>query len=162
MFSPTTLAEAFQRNIWIIKRQTEGLSHEESLLQLPFRGNCMNWLVGHIAANRNNVFKLLGHADLVMPAAEARYTRESEPVTADEPGIVPLPELLAALESSQTQLDGILAEITRDELEREVAFFGRKVMTVGEWLHFFYFHDTYHTGQTEILRQAAGKDDKVI
>jgi len=25
-----------------------------------------------------------------------------------------------------------------------------------------YFHDSYHTGQMEILRQAAGKDDKII
>jgi len=162
MFSPITMAEAFQRNIWIIKRQTEGLSHEESLLQLPFRGNCMNWLIGHIAVNRNNIFRLLGHENLVMQAADARYARESEPVTADEPGIIPLPELVSALESSQSKLDGILAAITQDELGREVAFFGRKVMSIGEWLHFFYFHDTYHTGQTEILRQAAGKDDKVI
>jgi hypothetical protein len=26
----------------------------------------------------------------------------------------------------------------------------------------FYFHDSYHIGQTEILRQAVGKDDKTI
>jgi len=26
----------------------------------------------------------------------------------------------------------------------------------------FYFHDTYHTGQTDLLRQVAGKHDKVI
>ena len=24
------------------------------------------------------------------------------------------------------------------------------------------FHDTYHTGQTELLRQAAGKNDQII
>lgn len=35
-------------------------------------------------------------------------------------------------------------------------------MSVAEWLMFFYFHDTFHTGQTEILRQATGKNDKVI
>jgi uncharacterized damage-inducible protein DinB len=35
-------------------------------------------------------------------------------------------------------------------------------MSIAEWLLFFYFHDTYHSGQTEILRQAAGKDDKII
>jgi uncharacterized damage-inducible protein DinB len=35
-------------------------------------------------------------------------------------------------------------------------------MTIGEWLLFFFFHESYHTGQTEIMRQAAGKNDKII
>jgi len=33
---------------------------------------------------------------------------------------------------------------------------------VGFWLFFLYFHDSYHVGQTEILRQATGTDDKII
>lgn len=35
-------------------------------------------------------------------------------------------------------------------------------MGVGERLFGFYFHDTYHTGQTDLLRQVAGTNDKVI
>jgi hypothetical protein len=27
---------------------------------------------------------------------------------------------------------------------------------------FLYFHETYHVGQTELLRQLAGKNDQVI
>jgi uncharacterized damage-inducible protein DinB len=27
---------------------------------------------------------------------------------------------------------------------------------------FFFFHESYHTGQAELLRQASDKDDKVI
>lgn len=162
MLSPTNLAEAFKRNVEIIKMQTEGLSHEDSLVQLPFRGNCMNWVVGHILTNRNSVLKLLGieqppTADLV-----ARYTRESQPITASGTDVVALERLIELLEESQAQLAGLLADITPEELSREVAFFGRRSMPVSEWLFFFYFHDTYHSGQTEILRQAAGKDDKVI
>jgi uncharacterized damage-inducible protein DinB len=34
--------------------------------------------------------------------------------------------------------------------------------TVGEQLAFLHFHEAYHTGQTEMLRQLAGKNDKVI
>ena len=34
--------------------------------------------------------------------------------------------------------------------------------TVGGSLSFLYWHEAYHTGQTEYLRQLAGKNDKVI
>lgn len=34
--------------------------------------------------------------------------------------------------------------------------------TLAARLHWYYFHDTYHTGQTELLRQIAGKNDQII
>ena len=48
-----------------------------------------------------------------------------------------------------------------DELAQEVDSFLGKT-TLGQVVFFLYFHDTYHTGQLEALRQLAGKDDKVI
>ena len=39
---------------------------------------------------------------------------------------------------------------------------GQQTRTVAERLFFLYFHETYHTGQTELLRQLTGKNDKVI
>jgi hypothetical protein len=38
----------------------------------------------------------------------------------------------------------------------------RGVTTRGARLFFYYFHETYHVGQTELLRQLAGRDDKII
>lgn len=38
----------------------------------------------------------------------------------------------------------------------------RDERTLGERVLGLYFHETYHTGQTEILRQLAGVDDRVI
>jgi len=29
-------------------------------------------------------------------------------------------------------------------------------------IFFLYFHETYHVGQTELFRQLAGKDEKLI
>lgn len=162
MHTPTCLSEAFKRNLEIIKLQTEGLSQEDSLVQLPFRANCMNWVVGHVVTNRHSVLKLLGDEQLTAAERVQRYVRESQPVTGEEAGVLPLAELLELLEQAQTQMAARLAGITPLETERQVAFFGNKSMSLGEWLLFFYFHDTYHTGQTEILRQAAGKDDKII
>jgi len=60
MISSKALSTAFARNVEIIKMQTEGLTHQDSLLQLPFRGNCLNWVVGHLLTNRCNIIRLLG------------------------------------------------------------------------------------------------------
>jgi hypothetical protein len=46
-------------------------------------------------------------------------------------------------------------------LAREYASGDRKT-TVGQRAFFLYFHETYHVGQTELFRQLAGKDDKII
>ncbi len=162
MISPSYLADAYARNVAIIKMQTEGLSQEESLLQLPFRANCMNWIVGHIVTNRHNVLKLLDGERPAQAERVKRYTRESQPVTGAEDGVLTLAELLLLLEQAQARIAARLAEIAPATLAEQVAFFGNRSMSVAEWLLFFYFHDTYHTGQAEILRQAAGKDDKII
>ena len=162
MISPAHLGEAYQRNVEIIKIQTEGLSQEESLLQLPFRANCMNWIVGHIVTNRYTVLKLLGIENPTGANHVRRYGRESQPITREEDDVLPLVELLKLLEQTQAQLETSLARIKPSALEQQIAFFGNQSQSVAEWLMFFYFHDTYHTGQTEILRQAAGKDDKII
>ncbi len=162
MISPEYLASAYERNVQIVKQQTAGLSQADSLAQLPFRANCMNWVVGHLVTNRNSVLKLLGADPALDAARAAHYTRESEPITCDGPGVLPLEELVAILEQSQARLAGLLATIAPDELSRQVVFIGNRSRSVGEWLLFFFFHDSYHTGQTEILRQAVGKNDKII
>ena len=162
MISAPYLATAFDRNVHIIKMQSEGLVHEDSLIQLPFRANCLNWVVGHLVTNRNSVLKLLGGVDLIAPLSFERYMRDSDPITAESEGAIPLEILIQHLEQTQAAINQILADITDDELSRNVAFFGNTERTVGEWLLFFFFHDAYHTGQTEILRQASGTDDKII
>lgn len=162
MISPEYLSESFGRNVAIVRMQADGVSQAESLAQLPFRGNCLNWLVGHLLTGRNSILRLLGRPPAFPPESAARYERESEPILADGPGVLPLEELLAALDRSQEQIAAAIAALTPAEIERRVALFGRTERSVGEWLLFFYFHDSYHVGQTEILRQAAGKGDKVI
>lgn len=162
MITPTALAEAFSRNVQIVKKQAAGLSQADSLVQLPFRGNCLNWIVGHLVTNRLSVLRLLGAEPPFEAGRVARYERESEPVTAEGEGVLPLEELIALLEQLQAQLGGLMVEVSAEALSHPVVFYGNRSMPVSDWLFFFYFHDTYHTGQTEILRQAAGKDDKII
>ena len=60
MIDPGLLANGFESNTWVILKQVEGLTHEDSLIQPPFRGNCLNWVLGHIADNRNTMLRFAG------------------------------------------------------------------------------------------------------
>jgi hypothetical protein len=160
MLTPAEPAEAYARNVNIIDRQAAGLTHADSLLQPPFRGNCLNWVLGHVANNRDVILKALGQPPVFGPAGE-RYARESDPITCDGPGVLALEELLRVLHAAQDALNAALPGLTEEQLACEVPFARRTVKL--DWLLFFlYFHDSYHTGQAELLGQLAGKDDKVI
>ncbi|MEI7768682.1 MAG: DinB family protein [Chloroflexales bacterium] len=162
MISHKQLADAYGRNAAIVKMQTKDMTQAESLIQLPFRANCMNWIVGHIVANRNAILGLLGAGPALEASLAERYTRESDPISAEDAGALPLETLVDALERSQERLAMLLGALAPEDLEREVVGPGGRKTRLGSALFFLFFHDTYHVGQTEIMRQASGKDDKVI
>lgn len=161
MITAADIVAALARNLGIIKAQTQGLTHADSLLQLPFRGNCMNWVLGHIADNRNTMLLFLGEVRILSEAHAKRYGYGSDPVCADAGDILTLEQLLAALEESQKALAARLQKISPEELARQVqSFLGTTALD--QLILFLCWHESYHTGQTEALRQLAGKDDKVI
>ena len=162
MITPQILSDAFENNIEIVKMQTAGLTQADSLVQLPFRSNCLNWVLGHLLSNRRTILKLLGDEQTIDEALIARYDYGSEPIIADGEGVLTLEQLLALLDKAQAQIARLLEAIMDEQLARPLLPFGTRERTLGEWLFFFYFHDCYHVGQTEILRQAAGKNDKII
>ncbi len=162
MITRQNLVDAFTRNLEIIKEQTENLSHQQSLIQLPFRSNCLNWVVGHLLTNRCNILNLLGAEDLRPGVDLTHYERESEPILADGEGVLRLEQLISYLEETQGRIAEVLARETELSLQRPKSYRGRPEQPLAHWLFFLYFHDCYHTGQTEILRQAAGTDDKII
>jgi len=160
MIGSKDLAEAFGRNVEIIKRQTDGLTHADSLIQLPFRGNCLNWVIGHIAVNRDNILNVLGQPPL-SGAEGVRYKRGSEALAEADEAALPLEELLAWLDRAQERISATLTQMDEAAMSREMPA-GERTATVGQRAFFLYFHETYHVGQTEMLRQLAGKNDKVI
>lgn len=161
MITALQLADAFARNLTILKKQTEGLTHEQSLLQPNMRGNCLNWVLGHIAVNRQRLLDLLGEASILSEHETARYRSGCEPITADGEGVLKLEILLQALDHSQDRLMAALQRVTLESFIAKKQIDGRST-TLGEQVLGFYFHEAYHTGQTELLRQLAGTDDKVI
>lgn len=161
MISPQQLAEAYGRNVAIVRMQTKEMSHEESVAPLPFNANCMNWTLGHMVDGRNAILRLLGEEAALAPELAARYARDGQPLAPGEDA-VPLEELLAALERGQERIAAAMARLTEDDWSREVALTGRTARPVSFWLFFLFFHDSFHVGETSVLRQAHGKADKVI
>lgn len=160
MIEPKTLTSELKRNQWVIMRQLEGLSHEDSLLQLPFRGNCMNWVIGHILESRNTMLTLLSQEPFWDQATRDIYRADSEPITSGD-NAVNLDQMRADLEGSEKQLTSLLEGVSVADLNAPVGE-GDHQSTVGKRLKFLTWHEAYHTGQTEILRQLAGTDDKII
>ncbi len=69
----------------------------------------------------------------------------------------------ADLAISNTRLIDALKTLTSTDLDalgKEVIK-GETDWTIGWTLNFLIWHETYHTGQTDILRQASGKNDKI-
>jgi uncharacterized damage-inducible protein DinB len=160
MITTNQLTQAFARNQSIIQRQTVGLTHADSLRQPPFRGNCLNWVLGHLVDNRDSILGTLGAATVGGEDIK-RYAWESEPVLPDDSTALPLDELLRLLASAQETLTAALGQATPESLARTIPQ-GDGTTTVGQRVFFLYFHETYHVGQTELLRQLAGTDDKII
>ena len=155
------LADAYALNLRVLKRQVAGLTHADSLIQPPVRGNCLNWVLGHIAVHRDYVLEALGKERTLDQVAADRYGSGSEPVLGDDEGVLSLEVLLAAIDLSQERIAATLERASADELAQEITPRGRTT-TVGQWAFSLYFHDTYHIGQTELLRQLAGTNDKVL
>lgn len=160
MINTNDLVEAFARNVMIAKMQSEGLTQEDSLRPQPTQGNCLNWVLGHIAINRDKALELLGKPPL-MGEVGARYRRESEPLAPTDAGVLPMEDLLTWIARAQERIAAALSQTDEATLAREAPG-DRRQRTVGQALFFLYFHETYHIGQTELFRQLAGKTDKLI
>ena len=80
-------AMILQRNQDGIGRAIEGLTHTESLLQLPGESNCMNWLLGHIAAYRDGMLADIRLPEYMTQAEAKMYEAGSKPITVDSTSV---------------------------------------------------------------------------
>lgn len=161
MYDPEKLAVPNKRNLWVLGKQSEGLTHADSLLQPEPRGNCFNYVLGHLLTSRDHVLEELGVEKLLSEEAKAIYDSEMEPITGDGEGVIKFERLLELYKQSTELIEEALKGFTPEDLERQVKW-GKGDVTLGYLVDFFGWHDTYHIGQTEYLRQLAGTDDKVI
>ena len=155
-----TLIDLLQFNHEIIHLQLKDITHAESLLQPPFRGNCMNWVIGHILDVRQGWLNLLGLPGILTEDEQKVYGYGSEAITTAAQASH-LDSLGKKLDESLATLVSKLENIAQADLDREVEIW-RGPLPLAQALSFMQWHEAYHTGQLELLRQLAGKNDHVI
>jgi hypothetical protein len=161
MITIDQLAEGFALNLRLIKMQSAGLSHADSLIQTPYNINCLNWVLGHLAVNRDRVLHTIEVHTLLSDNEFNRYKTESDPIKADSDDVIKLERLLQILTDGQERINTGFSQLSEARLSGLIQVEERQV-PLGVRLHGFYFHDTYHAGQTDLLRQIAGTNDKIV
>lgn len=157
--STRALSTQVYYNLGALKMNLEGLTHEESLVQPQPAGNCLNWIVGHILANRAGILGLLGKEPVWNAKEAAPYQRGSKPLT--EPALAKkLEDIVAMLETSQESILAGLAEISVEGLQAPAPS-GKEGETVETGLAALVFHEAYHVGETGILRRLLGHEGAI-
>jgi hypothetical protein len=154
------LIDDFAATVFVIKAQTRGLSHADSLRLPPFRGNCLNWVVGHIIKGRNEALQRLG-AETVWEQATIDLYATGSDLEIARANALPLEQLLEDLDETQACLEAALQNASAEQLEARLQI-GNQTVTVLNRLSGLHWHETYHAGQLELLRQLSGVDDQIF
>ena len=155
-------SKGLRRNQRIVHAQAEGLSHADSLAQTEFNVNCFNWVLGHIVASRGEILKVLDGDPVLSDDQAERYRRESDPIKGEGPGVLPFSELLDHLDESELRLEAALTDADEAFMAEEIPAGEDRTASRAAQVMFLFFHDTHHTGQTDVIRQLSGKSDKII
>ncbi|MGA9531295.1 MAG: DinB family protein [Anaerolineales bacterium] len=144
------LIDDYKGNTWLIHRLVDGVTDAESVLQLPFEANCLNWVVGHIISRRNSSLACLGQPLIWSDEVIGKYKTGSRPIHS-EADARPLSKLLADVDQAQSALEEALAAASESDLD-EIVENDRGTKAAYEQIQGFHWHETYHIGQLEILR----------
>lgn len=144
------LLDDYQFHNNLIHRFVDGITHAESVLQLPFEHNCMNWILGHIVANRSHVLETVTADHAWQEEVRRLYHTDTPPVTEESESLDFL-KLIECLEESVTILESALDGMDDANLdENHSNYRGEKKRY--EHLTGFHWHETFHIGQLEVLR----------
>ncbi|MBC7876031.1 MAG: DinB family protein [Anaerolineales bacterium] len=147
------LVEKYQFLNMVIHGNVEGITHEESLMQLPFDTNCMNWVMGHIVTNRSHVLEAVNAAHIWRDDVRNLYHTGTAPIKPESTALQ-FEKLLAYLDESVELLKAALENVSAERLaENFTNYRGEK--TREAHLLGFHWHETYHIGQLEIFKDMA-------
>ncbi|MBX3144482.1 MAG: DinB family protein [Trueperaceae bacterium] len=145
-----SLAAAQKRNHRVMSMLLEGIDQDASVVRLLEDGGHVNWLVGHVAASRDDVLELLGAARTMYEGSDARYGYGSKPEAPSDAAT--LESLLAALELTNERVLQELEKLDAARLEATDER-GRRLL---DRLEFAFWHEGYHVGQLTLYRKKVG------
>lgn len=140
----------YQFHNMLILRFVDGINHEESVLQLPFKHNCMNWILGHIINNRSHVLETVDASHAWQEEVRNLYHTDTPPITSESKS-VEFSRLIEQLLESVSLLQSALEKLDDANLDDNHSNY-RGDKSRYEHLTGFHWHETFHIGQLEILR----------
>ena len=156
-----TLIAGYSVSQRLISGNTDGIGHEESLVQPSPAGNSMNWVAGHLLVSRGQILGLLGAGPFLSEDEKKLYQRGSAPVKPAGES-VDFGRLRDGLEQTAGTITGVLAGADESFLEEELDLAGFPIKmekpSRGAYLALFLFHEGYHAGQLGIVRRLLGKE----
>ncbi len=130
-----------------IRANTTDVTDEEALITPESGGNCINWMLGHILLNRNDLFSLLNRRPAVDSDKYRIYKRGGKGEL-EAWSVIQLSELKLELEHSQKMLtDALSSSHPEDEKLKRIAQMA--------------FHEAYHAGQIGLMRRIIGKSGAI-
>jgi len=148
------LAQSYSLTTRLINNFITGITDAAACATPLSSVNSLNWVLGHILTSRQQVARALGGEDFMPEAASVRYMTGSDPVTPESSTMIPLSTLQEFLQASQESLADALATAAPEDLAQVIETrFGPR--PVGQHVAGLHWHETFHVGQLEILREFA-------
>lgn len=141
----------------VVRMNTEGVTHAQSMIQPASGGNSMNWVIGHLLCIYNYILPAVGQPPVMLNERLKQYDRGTACVTAAN--ALEFEGLLTAMDEAVARFDTGLAGLTSARLDEKAPFSptNNPDETVRSVMGVLMFHQAYHAGQTGILRRIVGK-----
>jgi uncharacterized damage-inducible protein DinB len=138
-----------EQNHWAITTNLKDLSEADCLIKVGEDGTHANWVLGHLVHSRYWLFKTIkANTSEDANTIEAAYKRGT---TASYTAVFSSQHLQEAFNQTQNQLETLLPNLDLSQA-REGRF-----ATLGKFIEFILWHETYHLGQFGMFRRLAGK-----
>ncbi|HKI47325.1 MAG TPA: DinB family protein [Balneolales bacterium] len=148
-----SLIKDYEFTAILVHNLVDGISQQETFIQLPFEVNCLNWVLGHIVTNRSHALEVVGAEHAWQEDVRKLYQTGTENIKPDGESMQ-VDVLLKYLDESVELLKAALENVSEEYLsERFTNYRGEK--TREAHLSGFHWHETYHIGQLEIFRALA-------
>jgi uncharacterized damage-inducible protein DinB len=146
----------------VVNINTQGLSHEESLVEPQPAGNRLNWVLGHLMSTYDGFLPLLKQEPVIGTAALRRYARGAPPLE-NPADALDFRTLLEGWNQASDRVDAGLATLEPGILDQPVTNSpsGNPDETVRSLITTVMFHQAYHAGQTAVLRRIAGRQGAI-
>lgn len=143
-------------NHYCIEVNCKDISHKDSIIEPAPGVNSLNWIMGHIILSRNSIFKLLNKPSIWPANHDEPYKRGSS-LNQNADNFLDFNQLVQDFDKTQNLLKKYLGELTLEDFEKPV----NEKETLAQSLGFLQFHESYHVGQTGILRKLLGKEGAI-